>query len=723
MASIFYKRYIPPRVKYPDEDDQHRPAKRRKKKKIAPFPLPEQPQIAESSVFDVATEDQCNGHWRPESKGVERYQPDQQSPNRHQNVFDKYEKAAKKSAESKEHLTILKDNDESGKHDKVDVESHGLEPLPQPAQFEEARKVSAFSALPEWLQSPTIVSFTDAAPLSSLPLEPEILESLNTKGYMNAFAIQSAVIPMLLPGAKHHSGDICISAATGSGKTLAYALPMVQALRGKPVTRLRGLVVVPTRELVTQAKETIDLCSSGTGLKVGTAVGSKSLKDEQILLVEKGQRYDPEAHKVEQEKEIDEDEELMDWDFDKKFGPNDNLMLFHNHVVEYTSKVDILICTPGRLVEHIQSTTGFTLENVQWLVVDEVDGLLNESFQQWVDVVLPGLEHLPLLDPILERLFITYHWLRRRELRKIILSATMTRDISKLITLKLRRPRLVVLEAQSQGKADDDGNAITDNPGERIEIPATLQEFGVPIPEKNTQDKPLYLISVLEARSDPLSGKSTRSEALTTDPSQRNESHNSSEEIDSPVASIPSSKRATLPNQSTSDYEPSNHGHLIFTESNEQAIRLARLLALLRPNWQIGTLTKSASGSSGRKTLTAFRKRKLSILIASDRASRGLDIPGLAQVINYDTPKSARSYVHRVGRTARAGKSGEAITLVLHNQARWFWKEPSGIAKSVRLVRGLDRKVVRKNLVLEVTDEEREKYEKALATLGQEAKG
>lgn len=725
MASPFYNRYIPPQPKVSDHIEPSRPAKKRKKTKSTPTVDSKQAKPREKSQKTVLLNNHDTGDEEVQlgSKDTEAVNEDLAIRDRHKAVLDKYEKAAKKSADLAGESTVVAEDDEGERQeDATDFEMHGLEPLPQPAPVKEDPKVSSFSALPEWIQAPVLASSAVTAPFKDLALHYDIIASLEKRGYSATFAIQSAVLPMLLPGPKQYSGDICISAATGSGKTLAYVLPMVQCLRNRPVTRLRGLIVVPTRELVNQVKESLDICTTGSGLKIATAVGSKSLREEQTALIEKGQRYDPEGYKAEQKKEIDEDEELMDWDFDKKFGSNDELEIYYNHVVEYTSNVDILICTPGRLVEHIQSTAGFTLEHVQWLVIDEADRLLDESFQRWVDVVLPGLEYLPPLDtlhhpqPDISDLF------RRREIRKIILSATMTRDISKLMTLKLRRPKLVVLEGQTRNPADEDGDAVPGDDEGRVEVPATLQEYGVPILERHSQDKPLYLISLLESDSKPLTSKKRHSPPIPSQTSESSEDDTSTDSEDLPQDSASPSNPPNPSNPPITDHPPSNHGTLIFTSSNEQAVRLSRLLALLRPHLKTGILTKSTAGTAGLKTLSAFRKRKLSILIATDRASRGLDLD-LAQVINYDMPKSATSYVHRVGRTARAGKEGTAVTLVMHNQGKWFWKDGSGIARSEVLGRGAGKRVVRRNLVLDVSVEEREEYERALQTLGEEARG
>lgn len=691
MASQFYSRYIPPVPIVPDFEEASRPAK--KQKKARP-----KPDISEALPSKSSTKVD-NGQDPP-------------SHSRHQAVLSKYKQA--QAVELPKEDAATEGSPSLGHEPEIFTAFHGLEPLPQPEQAKDAPEVSAFSFLPEWLQSPTFVSSSNTVPFKDLPINKKTLSLLQWKGYEVAFAIQSAVLPMLLPGPQYYSDDLCISAATGSGKTLAYALPMIEALRGKPVTRLRGLIVVPTRELVSQVKETFDLCGGGSGLNLGTATGSKPLKEEQALIIQKCQRYDPEGYKAKQGREIDEDEELMDWDFEKRFGPQDDFDLMYNHVIEYTSKIDILICTPGRLVEHIQSTTGFTLEHVQWLVIDEADRLLDESFQQWIDIVLPGLEYLPPLDPIQERILNTFHTLRRRDVRKIILSATMTRDVSKLTALKLSQPRLVVLEGQqSQGTAPSGTEIANHEAGERIELPATLHEIGVKIPDSN--DKPLYLIRILDAAPYPVSEK------VPEPPGPGSHSSTSTSSSDQDLASLLTSARnKAIKSEATTPSNPT-HGTLIFTKTNEHATRLARLLSLIRPNWtsQISTLTKLSSKTS-RKTLSAFRQNKLSILIASDRASRGLDIPNLAHVINYDMPSSLTSYIHRVGRTGRAGKEGKATTLVADNEARWFWNE---IARAENVGRGLGRKVGRDNSRYEFEEEEREVYRVALEKLGREAQG
>lgn len=670
---------------------------------------------------------------------------------KHTKIRSKFEKSLKRAARLAEKEKNSKEPKE-GKEDEPEapVETHGLVPLPQPEQIPDAVDRPTFSALPPWLANPIVVASSDSIAFQSLSISPSVLASLEKKGYSKAFAVQSAVLPLLLPGPKQDPGDVCISASTGSGKTLSYVLPMIESLRGKPVTRLRGLIVVPTRELVSQVRETCELCAAGTGLKIGTAVGSKSIKDEQDMLIRRDQRYDPEGYRAIQNDQISEEEWLMNWNTKETYDKSDELSCLPHFVEDFSSNVDVLICTPGRLVDHLQSTNGFTLNHVQWLAIDEADRLLDQSFQQWIDVVMPALHAQEPLDPMEELVLKELHIKKPRQIRKILLSATMTRDISKLTGLKLSRPKMVVLD--SSHPAEDVASQEIRNlqspleealpdPHASFDLPATLKEVAIAV--RSGENKPLYLLQLLAARktdhaaSLPSKSSSGPAEKTPRSSSLKDNTEDSSSEEDSLSDSDRSSTSSSDPTSSSSASGSevaqtksifktasvsSTYGTLIFTNNNENALRLARLLVLLDPSWEsrIGTLTGSSATSSGRRTLAAFRKRKLSIIVASDRASRGLDIQDLAHVINYDLPISLTSYVHRVGRTARAGKEGTATTLVAHREARWFWNE---IGRSEQVNRGPGKKVSRTEFNLTAGDGEKKRYEEALRQLGQEARG
>lgn len=543
-------------------------------------------------------------------------------------------------------------------------------------------------------------------------------------------------------------GDICVSAATGSGKTLAYVLPMVESMRQRVVTKLQGLVVVPTRELVAQAREIAELCAVGTGLKIGTAVGNHSFVAEQEMLVKKGRRYDPEKYKILQARAK---ERIVYGAAEQDAYLDDAVDMLPGHVPEYESKVDILISTPGRLVEHIQSTTGFSLDDVRWLVIDEADRLLDQSFQEWVEVVMAALqaekpyEEMSARDQVLSKM---WYPPERRTVRKVILSATMTRDLSKLDTLKLRRPKLMVVEDAGESLGQEanpqDGPAATS--GATFELPPTLKEWAIPVGDG--ADKPLYLLRLLQTRilheKEPKARVRPDTSIVSGSEDDDEDSSSVSTESSSDVSDTSASPSSAVSsssdsgdNSSTSEPEtdsnsparplkastsqaahPTNAGVLIFTSTTESATRLSRLLTYLHPPYtpQIALLTKSSATSAGRKTLQRFRAGHLRILIATDRASRGLDIPELAHIVNYDIPRSVTSYVHRVGRTARAGRAGEAWTLFTDVEGRWFW---NAIARGEEIRRG-GRKVERVKIV---PDERREEYEEALGRLKGDVEG
>jgi len=265
---------------------------------------------------------------------------------------------------------------------------HDLVPLPQPEPIPEAPIPSSNSSLPQWLASPVRVSSSDVASFADVGVQADAARILKGKGFDAAFAVQAAVLPLLLPGKAQQHGDVLVSAATGSGKTLAYVLPMIENISQNIVTRLRGVIVMPTRELVTQAKEVCEVCATAFSygsrkrVKIGTAVGSENFKVEQVLIMEQEDRYDP-AGRREQERRLNRKWESSDWgsddDGDGILCDDEPISRLPDHVVGHTSKIDILICTPGRLVEHIKNTPGFTLEYIKWLVVDEADKLLDQT--------------------------------------------------------------------------------------------------------------------------------------------------------------------------------------------------------------------------------------------------------------------------------------------------------------------------------------------------------
>ncbi|KAK2055889.1 P-loop containing nucleoside triphosphate hydrolase protein [Colletotrichum caudatum] len=662
---------------------------------------------------------------------------------RHKAVLAKATKYLKKAAELAP----------AGAPDKMDVdeeaeevEEHGLEPLPQPEPASLDNSKPSYETLPHWLAAPIRVAPDTRTPFADIGINPKAARALESKGFRDAFAVQTAAVPLLLPSCKHHQGDLLIAAATGSGKTLAYALPVVRDISQGAVTRLRALVVLPTRELVKQAQEVFELCAGAFDgrdqkrARIGISIGSQQLRHEQVALVERRERYDPEAYRAARRRELDawKDVEEQPATTTTTAGSEDAPAAgsLPDHVVDYASKVDVLICTPGRLVEHINLTPGFSLDYVRWLVVDEADKLLAQSFQGWLDVVMPKLR----ASRFSARDFPDSNL--GGVVRKIVLSATLTRDLSLLSGLQLRRPQLVVLEGGSQA----DGGAA---PVAEHTLPTLLKESAIRVHDANL--KPLYLIDLLlgghlmsetatkalsetagadhdgdgddddnetsssDASSDTSSDAGSDSDSDTSSDSDSDSSSSSSgSSSDDAAAAGPKTKTARTLFTTTA---------LIFTKSNESALRLSRLIALIQPSLapSIATLTSTQKTSDRRRALRAFAGRRLRLLVASDLVARGVDLPLLDNVVNYDLPASAAGYVHRVGRTARAGRAGAAWTLVEDAESGWFWGKIAKPSSGIRRAARVERLRIGDPDAGGFGDERVRQYEDALETLGREA--
>jgi ATP-dependent RNA helicase DDX51/DBP6 len=641
---------------------------------------------------------------------------------RHRSVFEKVQKALQAKDRMKDVDGELKEDALDGAAE-AEVE-HGLEPLPQPDPVVVDESKLTYETLPPWLASPIRVAPDRIQPFTELGIAPESSEILASRGFKDAFAVQTVVLPLLLPS-PDRQGDVVVAAPTGSGKTLSYVLPMVHDIRKGRVTRLRALIVLPTRDLVQQVQLACEACAAaftingGKRVKIGTAMGNRAFREEQYAIMAEEQRYDPQGYEQYLQRQnsfvsledSDEEDEGLDLERPEPLP---------YHVITYASKVDILICTPGRLVEHITKTPGFTLDYVRWLIVDEADKLLAQDFQQWLDTVT---EKLSMSKPGAR----DFPGSNKSGVRKVILSATMTRDLSLLNGLKLSRPKLVVVEGTRAGEQS---------------LPGLLKEFAIKIREPSL--KPLYLIDLLrskhmaavnqaEAADDVSVGSETSdSESSSADSDSDSDSESDSgSESDSSSSEDDRPQRITTKPAATIKKQPALLTTvLVFTKSNEAALRLSRLLALIDPDLAplIGTLTSSTKTSRRTRTLRAFAQGKLRILVASDLVSRGIDLLNLEHVVNYDLPISETSYVHRVGRTARAGKSGCAWTLLEHSEARRFWRDFAGEGKGAvtNIVRAGKVERVRiggDNEEGEFAEERVKRYEAALARLAKEAAG
>ncbi|KDN48629.1 hypothetical protein RSAG8_02616, partial [Rhizoctonia solani AG-8 WAC10335] len=410
-----------------------------------------------------------------------------------------------------------------------------------------------------------------------LGINDRMRERLAELGIESFFAVQTVLLPFLLSTRALHCPydpprDTCVSAPTGSGKTLAYVVPITEILSARIVTRLRALVVLPTRELAVQVRETFDAIAKGRGLKIATATGQHSFAHEQSQLV------------------------------------NTSPPSAVHPAPQYHSKVDILICTPGRLTDHLHGTPGFTLEHLRFLVIDEADRLITQSFQDWLAHVLEATQPPKSNFPVTE-LDEPYH----SSCQKLLFSATLTHDPSKIVPLGLRDPRYFVVGDQSGVGAEE----------ETFAFPATLSEHMCVC---SPADKPLILFHLVHTHG------------------VRNA--------------------------------------LIFTKSAESTTRLVQLFEFFeaarnKDSGETKSVTMQAYSSDlstqeRKSVIERFKEGRIDLLVCSDLVARGVDISHVAHVVSYDVPVDMRKYVHRVGRTARAGRKGDAWSLVEDQEARYF---------------------------------------------------
>ncbi|KAI6025587.1 P-loop containing nucleoside triphosphate hydrolase protein [Pisolithus orientalis] len=203
---------------------------------------------------------------------------------------------------------------------------------------------------------------------------------------------------------------MCVSAPTGSVKTLAYVLPVIEALPSRIITHLRALVVLPTRDLVTQVKETFEAVGKGCGLKIGTVTGQRSFSREQAQLIE-----------------------------------NISISMRGG-----SSKLDILICTPGRLMDHLNGTPNFALQHLR----------------------IPGEKLRQLKENFSERAFSSGDR-RGGSLTGAFLPGL---DPGRLASLDPRNPKYFIIQSRAEG---GDKSAALDVIFEKFAIPATLSEHMV----------------------------------------------------------------------------------------------------------------------------------------------------------------------------------------------------------------------------------------------------
>ena len=351
---------------------------------------------------------------------------------------------------------------------------------------------------------------------SSLGLAPEIQQAVEACGYTDMTPVQlQAIIPA------RRGKDILANAQTGTGKTAAFALPILQQMVEKPKDTTpgspRALILSPTRELAEQLAQTISAYAQFLPLSVTALYGGVKMGG--------------------QEKKL-------------------------------RAGVDVLISTPGRLLEHI-TQCNVNLSNVDFVVLDEADRMLDMGF---ITDVLAILQPIP------------------KSRQTLLFSATISPSVNELAH-KILNQHVEVRVAKQSMTAD------------------TVEHVMYPVEEKRKIELFMELL----------------------------DEHNWFQV-------------------------------LVFTSTKEQADKLMAILKLNKIDAAVCHADKSQG--SRRRALADFKSAKIQVLIATEVAARGLDIQGLEYVVNYNLPYLAEDYVHRIGRTGRAGTKGHAISFVSREEER-----------------------------------------------------
>ncbi|UTT91530.1 hypothetical protein NDA17_000134 [Ustilago hordei] len=418
---------------------------------------------------------------------------------------------------------------------------------------EKAKKAAFFAEEPTTTISKSKSSATTDADSSftSFQLSRPLLRALTTLSFHKPTPIQSRTIPIALAGK-----DIVAGAVTGSGKTAAFMIPTIERLtwRAKSRTPLqaksRVLILAPTRELAIQCYSVGKSIAKFTDIRFCLCVGGLSVKSQEAEL---------------------------------KLRP------------------EVVIATPGRLIDHVRNSASFTLDDIEILVMDEADRMLQDGFADELNEIVKSCP--------------------KGARQTMLFSATMTDDVEQLVRLSLKRPvRLFVDPKRTTAKK-------------------LVQEF---VRVRGTASAGVAGTVADEA---PSTSNAETSSAETSSGGGRK-----SEDAQRPALLL-----ALCTRTFTSQV-------IIFVRSKKLAHQLKIVFGLL--GLSAGELHGDLSQEQRIDALTAFRDGKVDFLIATDLASRGLDIKGVQTVINYDMPGQFEAYLHRVGRTARAGRNGRAVTLV-----------------------------------------------------------
>ena len=355
---------------------------------------------------------------------------------------------------------------------------------------------------------------------SSFELQPALLAGLEGAGFTRCTPIQALTLPVALPG-----GDVAGQAQTGTGKTLAFLVAVINRLMSRPALAdrkpedPRALILAPTRELAIQIHKDAVKFASDLGLRFALVYGGVDY-DKQRELLQQG--------------------------------------------------VDVIIATPGRLIDYVKQHKVVSLHACEVCVLDEADRMFDLGFIKDIRFLLRRMPE-------------------RTTRQTLLFSATLSHRVLELAYEHMNEPQKLVVETD---------NITADRVRQRIYFPADEEKL------------PLLL------------GLLSRSEGART---------------------------------------------MVFVNTKVFVERVAR--SLERAGYRVGVLSGDVPQKKRESLLNRFQKGQLEILVATDVAARGLHIDGIKYVYNYDLPFDAEDYVHRIGRTARLGEEGDAISFACERYA------------------------------------------------------